>query len=156
MLDNHLQVALRLNDAAAAGWSDEETVRRLGKWFPPRGKDRQALKVTEAWVEHRREDTKWIAECRQRLNDLGWFMNRAVRSAARCRRYARKLVRPKTSTRLTTRTVAEFMRIPQCPNSDEFGYIVSAFNTEGAEGRREDKRGQRRDVGQECPTYKIS
>lgn len=74
MLDNHLHVVLRLNDAAAAGWSDEETVRRWGRLFPPRGKDRQELKVTEAWVEDRLKDAKWISECRKRLNDLGWFM----------------------------------------------------------------------------------
>ena len=77
VLDNHLHVVLRLNDAAAAGWSDEETVRRWGKLFPPRGKDRQALKVTEAWVEDRLKDAKWISERRKRLNDLGWFMKRA-------------------------------------------------------------------------------
>jgi len=28
VLDNYLTVVLRLNDAAAAGWTDEETVRR--------------------------------------------------------------------------------------------------------------------------------
>ncbi len=74
VLDNHLHVVLRLNDQAAAGWSNEETVRRWGKLFPPRGKDRQTLKVTEAWVEDRLKDAKWIVECRKRLNDLGWFM----------------------------------------------------------------------------------
>ena len=74
VLDNHLHVVLRLNDASSAGWSDEETVRRWGKLFPPRGKDRQALEVTNAWVEDRLKDAKWIAECRRRLNDLGWFM----------------------------------------------------------------------------------
>ena len=74
VLDNHLHVVLRLNDASSAGWSDEETVRRWGKLFPPRGKDRQALEVTNAWVEDRLKDAKWIAECRKRLNDLGWFM----------------------------------------------------------------------------------
>jgi REP element-mobilizing transposase RayT len=74
VLDNHLHVILRLNDAAAASWTNEDTVRRWGKLFPPRGKDRQALEVTDAWVEDRLKDAKWIAECRKRLNDLGWFM----------------------------------------------------------------------------------
>ena len=46
--------------------------------FPPRGKDRQPLEVTNAWVEDRLKDAKWITECRKRLNDLGWFMKRAV------------------------------------------------------------------------------
>ena len=46
--------------------------------FPPQGKDRQALEVTNACVEFRLKNAKWIAECRRRLNDLGWFMKRAL------------------------------------------------------------------------------
>ena len=37
VLENHLHVVLRLNDVAAVSWTDEETVRRWGRLFPPRG-----------------------------------------------------------------------------------------------------------------------
>ena len=74
VLDNHMHVVLRLNDTIAAGWSDEEVVRRWGQLFPPRGKDRKPLEVSEAWVQARLKDTKWVAESRKRLNSLGWFM----------------------------------------------------------------------------------
>ena len=74
VLDNHLHVVLQLNDEVAAGWSDEEVVRRWGRLFPPRGKDRQPLPVTGVWVKDRLKDAGWVAETRQRLNSLGWFM----------------------------------------------------------------------------------
>ena len=74
VLDNHLHVVLLLNDDVAAGWTDEDVVRRWGRLFPPRGKDRKALEVTEAWVEFQLKKAKWVEETRKRLNSLGWFM----------------------------------------------------------------------------------
>ncbi len=74
VLDNHMHVVLRLDDAKLAGWSDEEIVRRWGRLFPPRGKDRKPLDVSEQWVADRLKDQKWVAETRNRLNTLGWFM----------------------------------------------------------------------------------
>lgn len=74
VLDNHMHVVLRLNDETAKQWSDEDVVRRWGKLFPPRGKDRKPLEVSDAWVEAHLKDTKWVAETRKRLNQLGWFM----------------------------------------------------------------------------------
>jgi hypothetical protein len=54
--------------------SDEDVVRRWGKFFPPRGKDRKPLKVTKAWVQQMLGDAKFVAWARERLADLGWFM----------------------------------------------------------------------------------
>ena len=65
---------LRLNDAMAAGWTDEDVVRRWGRLFPPRGKNRVALPVTDAWVAAQLANAAWVAETRKRLNSLGWFM----------------------------------------------------------------------------------
>ena len=65
---------LRLNDAMAAGWTDEDVVRRWGRLFPPRGKNRVALPVTDAWVAAQLAKAAWVAETRKRLNSLGWFM----------------------------------------------------------------------------------
>ena len=71
VLDNHLQVVVLLNDAVANGWTDEEVVCRRGRLFPPRGKDRQALEVTDVWVEFQLRNVKWVEETRRRLNSLG-------------------------------------------------------------------------------------
>lgn len=74
VLDNHLHVVLRLNDDVAAGWSNEEVVRRWGRLFPPRGKDRKPLQVTQAWIDAMLQDADWVSTARERLNALGWFM----------------------------------------------------------------------------------
>ena len=74
ILDNHLHVLLRLGPETAVEWSDEDVVRRWAKLFPPRGKNRKPLRVTRAWVEQRLADQEFVAKCRARLSDLGWFM----------------------------------------------------------------------------------
>ena len=74
VMDNHLHVLLRLDQEVADGWSDEEVVRRWGRLFPPRDKSRQALAVTNNWVEWRLKDSQWVATARQRLQSISWFM----------------------------------------------------------------------------------
>jgi hypothetical protein len=74
VLDNHLDVVFMLSDELARGWSDEDVVRRWGRLFPPRGKDRKPLEVTPQWVQERLADAKWVAQAQERLNSLGWFM----------------------------------------------------------------------------------
>ena len=46
-----MHVVLKLNDDVVAGWLNEDVVRRWGKLFPPCGKNRQPLEVSEAWVK---------------------------------------------------------------------------------------------------------
>src|SRR5215469_17684939 len=43
VLDNHLHVLVRLDPEVAAGWSDEEVVRRWGRLFPPRDKSERSV-----------------------------------------------------------------------------------------------------------------
>jgi hypothetical protein len=74
VMDNHLHVLLRLDPAAAQGWSDEEVVRRWGRLFPPRDKSRQPLPVVEEWVQWRLKDALWVAGARERLQSISWFM----------------------------------------------------------------------------------
>jgi REP element-mobilizing transposase RayT len=74
VLDNHLHVLVRLDSDLAKGWSDEETVRRWGRLFPPRDKSRQPLPVSDAWVQERLTDAGWVAKARDRLQSLSWFM----------------------------------------------------------------------------------
>ncbi len=74
VMDNHLHVLVRLDSEVAAGWSDEEVVRRRGRLFPPRDKSRQPIPVSNAWVEWRLKDAAWVAKARERLQSLSWFM----------------------------------------------------------------------------------
>ncbi len=74
ILDNHLHLLVRLDPDVAAGWADEEVVRRWGRLFPPRDKTRRAVAISEAWVKERLKDVKWVVMARQRLQSLSWFM----------------------------------------------------------------------------------
>ncbi len=49
-------------------------MRRWGRLFPPRGKLRQHLPVSNDWVEWRLKDAARAAKARQRLQSLSWFM----------------------------------------------------------------------------------
>ena len=74
VLDNHLHVLLRLDPETVAGWSDEDVARRWGRLFPPRNRAREALPVTDDWVQQRLQESGWVARTRQRLQSLSWFM----------------------------------------------------------------------------------
>jgi REP element-mobilizing transposase RayT len=74
VLDSHLHLLVRLGPERVEKWSDEEVVGRWVQLFPPRGKDRQPLPVTKAWVDQKLGDAKFLKQTRQRLADLGWFM----------------------------------------------------------------------------------
>jgi REP element-mobilizing transposase RayT len=74
VLDNHLHVLLRLDPDVAAGWSDDEVVRRWGRLFPPRDRIRRAIPVSDDWVKSRLKDIAWVAKARERLLSLSWFM----------------------------------------------------------------------------------
>jgi len=74
VLDNHLHLLVRLDPEIAAGWSDDEVVRRWGRLFPPRDKSRQPLPFSNDWVEWRMKDAGWVAKARERLQSLSWFM----------------------------------------------------------------------------------
>jgi hypothetical protein len=67
-------VLVRLDPEAAAGWSDEDVVRRWGRLFPPRDKSRRPLAVSDDWVQGHLMNVAWVARARQRLQSLSWFM----------------------------------------------------------------------------------
>ena len=71
ILDNHLHVLVRLEPERARNWSNEEVVRKWGKLFPPRGKDRKPLKLTKLWIEQKLADVNFVKNCRERLANLG-------------------------------------------------------------------------------------
>jgi hypothetical protein len=67
VLDNPLHVLVRLDPDVAAGWSDEEVVRRWGRIFPLRDESRQPIPVSNDQVQWRLKDTAWVATARARL-----------------------------------------------------------------------------------------
>jgi REP element-mobilizing transposase RayT len=74
VMDNHIHLLVRLDPEMARGWSDEEVVRRWGRLFPARDKDREPIPISKAWVEWRLKDAAWVAKMRERLQSLSWFM----------------------------------------------------------------------------------
>ena len=81
VLDNHFHLVVRLEGKVLEGkdlvekWSNKEVAERWGRLYPPRGKKRKPLPVTEAWGKEKRSDARWIRRTRERLANLGWFMN---------------------------------------------------------------------------------
>ena len=74
LMDNHLHLLLRIDPDLAKAWSDEEVVQRWFRLFPPRGGDRKPMKPTAEMIAVRVANGAWIAETRNRLSSLGWFM----------------------------------------------------------------------------------
>jgi hypothetical protein len=76
-MDNHLHVLLRLDPDVATGWSDEEIARSWGRLVPPRDRSRRPLPVTEDCVQEQLRDSSRVAEMRERLQGISWFMTHA-------------------------------------------------------------------------------
>jgi hypothetical protein len=74
VLDNVVQVLVRLSPERSDEWSDEELARRWTSLHPPRSSDRQPLEPVQDWIRQQTADAKNLAKCRQRLADLAWFM----------------------------------------------------------------------------------
>jgi hypothetical protein len=74
VMDNHLHLLLRLDPDVAAGWSDDDVVRRWGRLYPPRNKSRKPEPIFEEWVQSKLKDVEWVARARERLQSIGWFM----------------------------------------------------------------------------------
>jgi hypothetical protein len=93
VMDNHLHLLLRLDPNVAENWTSKEIVERWFKLYPPRGTDRKPLPVAKLkeLVIKRMSDAKWIAQTRDRLSSLSWFMkclkeplSRLVNKAEKC------------------------------------------------------------------------
>jgi hypothetical protein len=74
VLDNQVHLLLRLDPEVAHGWSDEEAVRRWSRVFPPRDKSRELVPVSKDWVKGQVKDALLVAQARERLLSLSWFM----------------------------------------------------------------------------------
>ncbi len=75
-MDNHFHLLLRLDPDVAAVWTPQEVVRRWFRLFPPRGVDRKPIpkeQMAELVLE-KSLDPIWVAEIRERLGSISWFM----------------------------------------------------------------------------------
>jgi hypothetical protein len=83
ILDNHLHVLCRLDPGVAAGWSDEDVVRRWIAVYRPSCLEVDNPATVQAWIDHQCRDSARVARYRERLQDLGWFMKALKEPLAR-------------------------------------------------------------------------
>jgi hypothetical protein len=74
VLENQVRVLVRLSPERVGAWSDEDVVRRWASVHPPRSSARQPSELAPVWIEQQLADAQAVAQMRQRLADLAWFM----------------------------------------------------------------------------------
>lgn len=74
VMDNHLHVLCRLDPEDVKQWSDEEVVRRWINVYPPKTLNFDDAKAVANWITHESKKPGRMAQLRERLADLGWFM----------------------------------------------------------------------------------
>ena len=84
VLSNHLHVVLRSRPDVVKEWSDDEVARRWLRLFPKRrdAKDDSA-KPNDAELLMITSDAKRLAEVRERLSDVSWWMRCTAENIAR-------------------------------------------------------------------------
>jgi REP element-mobilizing transposase RayT len=83
VMDNHLHALIRLDPAVSQKWAPEEVLRRWVAVYPPRHLDVEDPQTLQLWVAHAAKDKKKVAQLRDRLGNLGWFMKALKEPLAR-------------------------------------------------------------------------
>ncbi len=83
VLSNHIHLILRNRPDVVAAWSDEEAAVRWLRVFPGRRLDEQLAEPTENAVKTLAGNVQRMAEVRQRLSDISWFMRALSEPIAR-------------------------------------------------------------------------
>jgi len=83
IMDNHIHVLVRLEPDTAAGWTDEEVVRRWTNVYHPATLDIDDEQTLQACIDHRLQNTEKVADYRKWLKDLGSFMKALKEQIAR-------------------------------------------------------------------------
>jgi REP element-mobilizing transposase RayT len=84
VMSNHLHVILRNRPDVVLGWSDEEVARRWWNVFPKRrDRERNPKEPTDFELTMITADAPRLAEIRQRLSSVSWFMRCLVEPIAR-------------------------------------------------------------------------
>ncbi|MCM2373467.1 transposase [Aporhodopirellula aestuarii] len=74
IMSNHLHVILRNRPDVVASWSDAEVAIRWLRVFPGRRMEEHLAEPTEHEVKVLAANSERIAEIRQRMSDISWFM----------------------------------------------------------------------------------
>ena len=83
VLSNHLHLVLRIRPDVAEGWSDEDVVRRWWRLFPRRDPLTGSSDLQPHQLDALLADPTRVAELRQRLCNLSWFMRTLSEPIAR-------------------------------------------------------------------------
>lgn len=84
VLSNHLHVVLRSRPDVVATWSDDEVARRWLKVFPlQRSKDGSPQDPIDGEINLLTGNAERLAELRQRLSDVSWWMRCTAENIAR-------------------------------------------------------------------------
>ncbi len=84
VMSNHLHVVLRSRPDVVATWSDDEVARRWLQLFPKRrNKDGSPAEPTESDLLMITSSQEALAERRQRLSDISWWMRCTAENIAR-------------------------------------------------------------------------
>ena len=83
IMSNHLHVIVRSRHDVVAHWSDEEVAIRWLRVFPGRRIEEHLGEPTEHDVKTLAHNVERIAEIRERLSDISWFMRSLCEPIAR-------------------------------------------------------------------------
>ena len=83
VLSNHLHLVLRIRPDVAQDWSDEEVACRWSRLFPRRDEQGRAIDLEPHQLAAMLADPQRIAQWRERLCSLSWFMRTLCEPIAR-------------------------------------------------------------------------
>ena len=83
VLSNHMHLILRNRPDVVAQWSDKELAIRWLRVFPGRRLEEHLGEPTETDVAMLVQDKVRLAEVRQRMSDISWFMRALAEPIAR-------------------------------------------------------------------------
>ena len=88
VMSNHLHIIVRMAPEVVEGWGDEEVALRWLRAYPGYRDDvdradARTVEVEDWRVVDRAADAEWVAERRQRLSSLSWFMRTLCEPIAR-------------------------------------------------------------------------
>ncbi len=74
IMSNHFHLVMRVKPELARGWSAHEVAERWRILFPLKDHDGAPLPPDPKFLDSKSADEAWIAERRERLGNLSWFM----------------------------------------------------------------------------------
>ena len=91
-LSNHVHVAGRTRPDLVEEWTAEEVAQRWARLYPNRDVDGRPEPPTEVWLTEFARDDARVAQARERLRSISWFMRclNLIDTTGRCIRAAKR------------------------------------------------------------------